>query len=141
MRISGTYLVPIDFSKGSKVALKRALELKKGKRNGKLFLAHVIPLTLVVPGEGHYLEIVQEKTALEVKKLARSVRLKTNEYRLIVVRSGDVARAIADLALRIRASMIVMGSHGRTGFQRFMLGSVAERTLRYSQCPVLVVKK
>jgi nucleotide-binding universal stress UspA family protein len=36
--------------------------------------------------------------------------------------------------------MIIMGSHGRTGLQRFMLGSVAERTLRYARCPVLIVK-
>ncbi len=48
---------------------------------------------------------------------------------------------IADLARRSRASMIIMGSHGRTGLQRLMLGSIAERTLRYAKCPVLIVKK
>jgi nucleotide-binding universal stress UspA family protein len=48
---------------------------------------------------------------------------------------------IAAVAKKSRAAMIVMGSHGKTGFQRFMLGSVAERTLRYAHCPVLIVKK
>ncbi len=37
--------------------------------------------------------------------------------------------------------MIIMGSHGRTGLQHLLLGSVAEKTLRYAQCPVLIVKK
>jgi hypothetical protein len=45
-----------------------------------------------------------------------------------------------DYAKEIRASMIIMGSHGRTGFRRLMLGSIAERTLRYAECPVLIVK-
>jgi nucleotide-binding universal stress UspA family protein len=44
-------------------------------------------------------------------------------------------------AKKLKASMIVMGSHGRTGVSRLMLGSVAERTLRYAECPVLIVKK
>jgi len=59
----------------------------------------------------------------------------------MLIRGVDPGRMIADLARRSRASMIIMGSHGRTGLQRLMLGSIAERTLRYAKCPVLIVKK
>ena len=52
--------------------------------------------------------------------------------------SADI---IARQAKKLRVAMIVMGSHGRTGLQRLLLGSVAERTLRYTDCPVLIVKR
>ena len=41
----------------------------------------------------------------------------------------------------VRVAMIIMGSHGRTDLQRLLWGSVEERTLRYADCPVLIVKK
>jgi nucleotide-binding universal stress UspA family protein len=59
----------------------------------------------------------------------------------MVARGTNFADVIAKQAKKLRAAMIVMGSHGRTGLQRFLLGSVAERTLRYADCPVLIVKK
>ncbi|OGQ54809.1 MAG: hypothetical protein A2W66_12895 [Deltaproteobacteria bacterium RIFCSPLOWO2_02_56_12] len=67
--------------------------------------------------------------------------LKPGQCRSMLIRGVDPGRTIADLARRSRASMIIMGSHGRTGLQRLMLGSIAERTLRYAKCPVLIVKK
>jgi nucleotide-binding universal stress UspA family protein len=59
----------------------------------------------------------------------------------VIVQRGDPARVIANQAKKTRARMIVMGSHGRTGLKRLVLGSVAERTLRYARCPVLIVKR
>jgi nucleotide-binding universal stress UspA family protein len=59
---------------------------------------------------------------------------------LIVARGVNFAEIIAQQARKLRATMIIMGSHGRTGLQRFLIGSVAERTLRYARCPVLIVK-
>jgi nucleotide-binding universal stress UspA family protein len=57
-----------------------------------------------------------------------------------LARGTDFGSVIARQAKRLRVSMIIMGSHGRTGLHRFLLGSVAERTLRYASCPVLIVK-
>jgi nucleotide-binding universal stress UspA family protein len=133
MASSKTYLVPVDFSKGSEIALRHAMKLAR-ENNGKLLLVHIVPL------------VVQFATVAgfargELEALARRLRLKPTEYRLLVLERDNAARAIADGAKRFHAAMIVMGSHGRTGFQRFMLGSVAERTLRYAECPVLIVKK
>ena len=76
-----------------------------------------------------------------MKKLIRRLRLKPAEYRPVFVRGTDVALAIKAEAKKSRASMIIMGSQGRAGLGRLMLGSVAERTLRYVRCPVLIVKK
>ena len=53
---------------------------------------------------------------------------------------GDAATAILTLAEKGRYDLIVVGSHGRTGLQRFLLGSVSERVVRYAPCSTLVVK-
>jgi nucleotide-binding universal stress UspA family protein len=133
MAASKTYLVPVDFSKGSKIALKHAMRLAR-KRNGKLLLVHIVPLVV-------RMETVSSYLRSEMEDIAKHSGLKRTEYRLLILERGEVARAIADLAKKLRVAMIVMGSHGATGMRRFILGSVAERTLRYAECPVLIVKK
>ena len=129
---SKTYLVPVDFSKGSEIALKHAMKLARTKK-GKLLLVHIVPLVV-------HLETVAAFLRGELEAMARRLGLKRAEYRLLVLERGEAARAIAHLAKKSRAAMIIMGSHGKTGLQRFVLGSVAERTLRYAECPVLIVK-
>jgi nucleotide-binding universal stress UspA family protein len=61
----------------------------------------------------------------------------TIEYRLL---EGDPATVIAETAAEIDADLVVMGTHGRTGFTRFIMGSVAEEVLRKATCPVLTVR-
>jgi nucleotide-binding universal stress UspA family protein len=53
---------------------------------------------------------------------------------------GDAAHEIVELARKSKCDLIVMGTHGRTGLGRLLMGSVAEIVLRKSQCPVLTVK-
>ena len=132
MASSKIFLVPVDFSKGSEIALKHAIQLAR-KKKGKLLLAHIVPLVV-------HLATVAGLLRGELEAIARRLGLKPTEYRLLVLERPEAARAIANLAKKSRATMIVMGSHGRSGFQRFVLGSVAERTLRYAECPVLIVK-
>ena len=143
MPASKIYLVPIDFSKGSEIALKNAIRIAR-ESGGRLLLIHVISMTFAFPLEVGFTDLVEsvEKEAREgFDRLARRMRLKSGEYRSIIVRGNDTAQAIAAMAKKAKAAMIVMASHGRTGLRRFMLGSVAERTLRYAECPVLIVKK
>ena len=143
MAASKTYLVPIDFSHGSEIAVNHALTLAREKK-GKIVLLHVIPSTLVYPSEGTTFDFytLMERAAREhIARLARLKRLKPSDYRFVIVRGANIAETIARQAKKLRVSIIVMGSHGRTGFQRFVLGSVAEKTLRYADCPVLIVKK
>ena len=53
---------------------------------------------------------------------------------------GEPATSIVDLAEQDRPDLIVVGSHGRTGIQRFLLGSVSEQVVRYAPCSTLVIK-
>ena len=143
MPASKIYLVPVDFSKGSEFALNHAIKLA-GASKGKLLLVHVLSMTFAFPMEVGFSDIfdILEKDAGEkMRKLVQRKHLKPGQCRSMLIRGVDPGRMIADLARRSRASMIIMGSHGRTGLQRLMLGSIAERTLRYAKCPVLIVKK
>jgi nucleotide-binding universal stress UspA family protein len=143
MAASKTYLVPVDFSKGSEAALDAAIRITK-EHGGKLLLLHAISTAFALSVEDGFTEIVDtlEKNARDgMQKLIRRKRLKPGRYRSLLIEGIDPAHAIAAQAKKSHAAMIIMGSHGRTGFQRLVLGSVAERTLRYAHCPVLIVKK
>lgn len=56
------------------------------------------------------------------------------------IRTGVPAESIVEAAREAKAELIVVGTHGRTGFERLVLGSVAERVVREAPCPVLTVK-
>jgi universal stress protein A len=135
-----TYLVPVDFSKASSAALGHAAKIAQ-ERKDRLLLVHVI----TDPAEGVPLPLrsrYYEELASEAREKAKDLRKKLKEvdYRLVVLNGPDAARSIAEQAKKSRASMIVMGSHGRTGLSRLVLGSVAARTIRYADCPILIVK-
>lgn len=143
MATSKTYLVPVDFSKGSEAALRFAVRLAKRDRS-KLIVLHVVSAVFAFPLEAGFFDIIQrlEQDARQaLAKFAKRLRLKPSAFRPRLIRAAEPASAIADQAKKSHAAMIIMGSHGRTGLQRLMLGSVAERTLRYARCPVLIVKK
>lgn len=136
------FLVPVDFSKGSETALDYAISMARNK-SAKLILLHVIPAALVYPTEAtrfDFYAIVEGNARASAEQLARRKKLMPRDYQLVLVRGADIADVISRQAKKLRAAMIVMGSHGRTGLRRFFLGSVAERTLRYAECPVLIVK-
>lgn len=135
-------LAPIDFSRGSDRAFDYAVKLAREKQ-AKLIALHVVPAELIYPPTGgrfDFYAMLERDAREKFKKLAKRKRLLPNECELILARGTDFADIIARQAKRLRTSMIVMGSHGRTGLGRFLLGSVAERTLRYVKCPVLIVK-
>ena len=149
MATKKSYLVPVDFSKPADIALDHAIKLARENKAG-LILLHIIAdqsMVMAAP-EGvtpglyvDYEKIAREEANMQMQKLLKKKKLGPKDCRALFVRRGDPARAIADQAKKLKASMIVMGSHGRTGLKRLVLGSVAERTLRYARCPVLIVKK
>lgn len=144
-----TYLVPVDFSKTSEVALDHAIKLAREDKSN-LVLVHVIPTSAMMMA-GPDVATAQmladiDKSQLEdaqkqMDKLVRKKKLKAGSFKSVIVKRGDPAQVVANQAKKNRAAMIVMGSHGRTGLTRLVLGSVAERTLRYARCPILIVKK
>ena len=138
------YLVPVDFSKSSDVALTYGARLLKENKQVSLVLVHVITDSAAkVPfytREQFYREL-KEEARKRIRRLLNKKHLKALKSRVVIVVSSDPARVIANQAKKLKASMIIMGSQGRTGLKRLVLGSVAERTLRYAKCPVLIVKR
>ena len=139
-------LMPVDFSTHSLKALKHATALAAGIR-ASVILLHVIddpgeeipgsPLktrsylaqqTKLVQGAEHQL-------ALWAKREVRP-HAPVRHY----VRRGRVHRVITGMAEKTGAGLIVIGSHGRTGLKRLLLGSVAESVVRNASCPVLAIR-
>jgi len=139
-----TYLVPVDFSKTSGRALNYAIKLARDTE-GRLLLVHVITDSPAYVPVNLRAKVYTDLKETAQRKIENLMRRKTHankmEYRILVVEDDNPARFISDQARKSRVSMIVMGSQGRTGFERLFLGSVAEKTVRYAQCPVLIVKR
>lgn len=142
MAAAETYLIPIDFSRGSDKAFDHAMKLAR-ERKAKLIALHVVPAELIYPPTGgrfDFYGLMERDARANFRKLLKRKRLQPKDCELVLARGTDFAEIIARQAKRLRASMIVMGSRGRTGLSRLLLGSVAERALRYAECPVLIVK-
>lgn len=136
-------VVPTDFSDSSRMALHYAMDLVDPA--GKIILCHVVddvPLTYgyvgiaVVPGD------VRTKLSSEAEKELQAFVPSNPEGLRIQTRvlHGTPHREIVDLLQSERADLVVMGTHGRTGLEHALLGSVAERVLRKATCPVLIVR-
>jgi nucleotide-binding universal stress UspA family protein len=137
------YLVAVDFSKGSEAALDYASAMAR-EDNARIILLHVVPIGMAYPSEATAFDFygLLERDAREnFTKLLRRKKLAAERSRVVLERGVNPAEIIARQAKKLKVDMIVMGSHGRTGLQRFILGSVAERTIRYSDRPVLIVKR
>ena len=128
-----------DGSKYSVKAMERAISFAKSY-GGELRVISVVN----VPSE-FYAEAPQAVDDLvkkakgyvaEVKKQAEAAGVRSETF----VGEAEADEAITNLAKEQTADMIVIGSHGRTGLRRLLMGSVAERVIGYAPCPVLVVK-
>jgi len=129
-------LVPTDFSEYSESAVDYACDLAmdSDKSRSQVHLIHVVSDS---PGG----EMQEAKLRSRLEKLGSSVDAKTEldvETATRVI-PGDPSHVITDYARDNAINMIVMGTHGRTGLSHLALGSVAERVVRNSVCPVLVV--
>lgn len=134
-----TVLHPTDFSKSSEYAFGVACALARDYK-AHLVVAHVKPLPTVVFGEFGVLppEPPELPEALEQKLLQMLPEGISVDHRLL---EGEPAQEIVRLAKETEADIIVMGSHGRTGFGRLVMGSVAEQVGRHATCAVLTVKQ
>lgn len=137
-----TYLVPLDFSPASEAGLDYALKLANEKK-AHVILLHVIPAANVKRSEGtafDFYRLLESEARENFSTLANRKKLKPGKYQTVISRGLSPGEVIAKEAKKLKIDMIVMASHGRSGLQRLFLGSVAERTLRCADCPVLIVK-
>jgi nucleotide-binding universal stress UspA family protein len=137
-------LVPTDFSGPSREAIEVATELAR-KLDASLTLMHAWQVTISAAAEGG-MDYAVHDISQEVEVAARDqLRDELAKLRTEVpaadseLRSGNACEEILDTARRRQADLIVMGTHGRTGFKRALLGSIAEKIVRLSPIPVLTV--
>jgi nucleotide-binding universal stress UspA family protein len=139
-------LCPTDFSDASRHALEHAVVIAKwyGSRIAALHVLHVplFPQPPILaaafadearPALSNYQE--REEELREWLESAHLAGVKTE----VLVGEGNTARKILEHARSRPADLIVMGTHGLGGFERFMLGSVTEKVLRKATCPVMTV--
>ena len=129
-------LCPVDFSENSKHALEIAGSLAR-ESGGTVLIVHVEPFPSAA-GEMYYGLGVPAHDGL--RKALRAVLPPDSEVRYEhKLLHGDAASRIVDLAKTENVDLIVMGTHGRTGLKRLLMGSVAEVVVRRAPCPVLTV--
>ena len=136
-------LAPVDLSDQSELVLHHAVALAESY-SAPLDLLHVVeeaaypnvygldPLTPSLPN-------VQDRAREALETLASEVDLRTDPLNVHVL-AGNAARDIVEFAEDNATDLIVMATHGRTGLERFFIGSVAEKVVRRAPCPVFTLK-
>jgi universal stress protein A len=139
-------LYATDYSKASAPALDEAIAL--AKQNGaELLILHIIdPVPPYVAGEDIggadlYMKLeesTKQEAEASMKKLMEKLRkLKVNAKSLLL--RGTAHEQIVRTAKNRRANLIVIGTHGRTGLSKLLMGSVANKVVSTAHCPVLTV--
>lgn len=136
-------LVPVDFSSSSERALREAAELATAHQ-ARLLLLHVVqdihyPTVEVLEHYGmpDLHAQMRERARQRLEELAQRCGAPART----ILREGEPASEIADLAQEERVDLVVIAPHGRTALERFLLGSTAERVVRVAPCSVLVVRE
>jgi nucleotide-binding universal stress UspA family protein len=132
-------IVPWDFSEMSKQALAKAVELAES--NEQIEVVHVTPYPAAMEPSVVWGTYSEEDIRANLLKSFRE-EIPEDKYPGIKFSTyfGDPGSHIAKHASQVDAGLIVISSHGRTGLQRLFIGSVAERVVRMSPCPVLVLR-
>lgn len=143
MNLPKTILVPTDFSDCAEQALDYAVALAD-KLGATVHLLNTITVpSLGVPELGVAVASTMMESAVtanqaELDRLAaRRAPTKVTSQ----LRTGDARDVIVETAKELGADLIVMGTHGRRGFKRALLGSIAEGVLRTAPCPVLTIRQ
>ncbi len=139
----GRVLAPVDLSDQSQFVLDHAVALSEAYA-APLDLLHVVEeaaypnvygLDPLTPSEPN----VQDRAREALETLAAEIDLRTDPVNVHVL-AGNAARDIVEFADEQAADLIVMATHGRTGLERFLIGSVAEKVVRRAPCPVFTLK-
>jgi nucleotide-binding universal stress UspA family protein len=142
-----TILHPTDFSETADYAY-RVARLIARECGARLVVLHVAGMCVdvspvvysemgvpfILPGEYQAYHAALKGQLREKFETDREIRVETH------LRDGDAAEEILRLADQVACDLIVVGTHGRSGLPRLLVGSVAEAVLRRARCPVLTVK-
>lgn len=135
-------MIATDGSKQVEKAIKAGIELAK-LTAARLYAVYVISSTGYSPRDFGWEKSLREILEAEAKKAITSVedlgKVSGIEVKSVIL-EGHPADEILKFAEQEGMDFIVMGTLGRTGLERFLLGSIAEKVVRHSQIPVMVVK-
>jgi nucleotide-binding universal stress UspA family protein len=140
-----TILVPTDLSVCAEHALDYACQLA-GKLDAKVHLLNVLGvMSLGIPELGVALtstmiETMVQNSQQSLDKLV-AARKATTSFGEVLIKTGDPRDLILQTAEALAADLIVMGTHGRRGVSRLLLGSVTEAIVRRAPCPVLTIRE
>jgi nucleotide-binding universal stress UspA family protein len=141
-------LVPVDFSDCSEAALDHAISLARAL-GGTIDVLYVwqapsfLPPELLIAGPGPQqtlTELTRTKAESELAEFAARARARGAEISNVLVEEGYPAQRIVERADEGNYDLLVIGTHGRTGVSRALLGSTAERVVRHSRKPVLTIR-
>jgi nucleotide-binding universal stress UspA family protein len=139
-------LMPTDFSKLSLSAAEYATELSE-QYGAKIHLLHVLektPPILTIRSldlsEEKIIKTIEEEAKISLQKAADKVKGKKNVEVEQVIRKGIDYEEIIKYAEEKKIDLVIIATHGRTGILHTLLGSVAEKVIRFSKKPVLVSK-
>lgn len=138
-----TIIVPIDFSEQSEYALKAAASLSK-KHGSEILALHMLELNeaMISSSEGFH----PEQTVFLLKMAEKRITEFLNKPYLVdvkvtpIIKHFKVFSEVNDIAEKHKADLIIMGSHGSDGLKEIFVGSNAEKVVRNSNIPVLVIK-
>lgn len=144
-------LCPTDFSEPATEGVKSASELALHFK-ARLLLVTIVPDIAVagdIPGEFPVVPAYEPTAALESRRIeaGESMTALVNNLAPLgidvvpVVAEGDPATRIVEIARDEEVDLIVIATHGRTGWRRLVFGSVAEKVLRHTECPVLAIRE
>jgi nucleotide-binding universal stress UspA family protein len=132
-------LLATDGSRYSNTATEKAINFTKSY-GGELNIISIVdvPAELYAESPKTVEDLINKAKVYveDAKKQSEISGIKTETF----VREGEAYRIITDFARQQNINIIVMGSHGRTGLKRLLMGSVTERVIGHASCPVLVVK-
>jgi nucleotide-binding universal stress UspA family protein len=139
-----TIVCPTDFSQSSGEAFRYAVSLA-AESNAELHVLHVVDESAMYcagyNGVGYIADVADQIEHEDFERLSRWNPIGTQVPYKTVQLVGQPAQTILKFAETVHADLIVMGSHGRTGVYRLLMGSVAEAVARAAKCPVLTVKQ
>jgi len=134
-----TILVPTDFSPRSESALRLASAIARDY-GARLILLHVLETYPAFYGDGAMVLPPLAEDSEQARSLLDKLPVPAHILAERQVREGDAAIQILEAIGEFHADLIVMGTHGRTGLGRLLVGSVAENVMRKATCPVLTVR-
>ncbi len=135
-------LVAHDGSKLSDKALKKGVEIAV-RFDSNLTVLTVIPDLYLTElsdlDRKRIMEALTEETMIAMEKIRSTLAGKSVEAKTIT-RQGMPAEKILETAKKMKIDLLIVGSHGRHGAKKFLLGSISSKVVEYATCPVLVVK-